>query len=65
MEKGTCCNEKDAEQFTLNWLDTVKNNANSTRMVVPLFKRSLGYVDIVKKALVKDKAKIVSKNGMT
>lgn len=35
--QGTCCDGKDAFQFTSNWLSSVKKNAKETKVIVPTF----------------------------
>jgi hypothetical protein len=49
----------------VNWLTYVKRNANSTRTIIPAFKKTLQYVDLIKAYINKNKAKVVSKDAMS
>lgn len=64
-KNGGCCATKDAAQFATNWLHAVKKNANSTRVIMPIFKNSLEYINVVKAYSVKNKATITKKEMTT
>ena len=63
-KEGTCCDGKDMFQFVTNWLTAFKKNFNETRVIVPIFKKSLSYVDVVKRVMALKKADI-TKAAMT
>jgi hypothetical protein len=61
-KEGSCCKMKDASQYATNWLAKVKKNANATRVIMPIFKNSLEYIDVIKKYANKNKAALIKKD---
>jgi len=58
-KEGTCCDQKDAAQYAVNWLKSVKQRVNATKAAMYKFRNSLEYVDKIQAYIKKNKKAIL------